>query len=330
MRDTALLVPKYLLLFASVCAVLFTFTLLGVLGETGRPPSMLPYLVESVLLPAVIVSIFLGFFLMPSRAVAGLVSFLLISVVSAALLVFGYGFIDRLCPNCAAPDIAFPLEPGRIERLDSGAILFASVDDAGGGEAVDGVAPAPRTLFGIVRLERRSVDPVSADSSPEGLLDVRYYPNGLYDPAADAVSAGADTIPIRPENPTATPLFEPSRFLRRFFSEIAAFTAFLTGLMRTAYRQFAIAALAVCAFSASCVLFSRLSRWKLVNFILTLFMIRAVFALYHLSAGDLMTALFSGVGESGLTEQLPSLVFLFLAGFFVTLDLLFTRREEKR
>jgi hypothetical protein len=313
-RDAALALPRYLLLFAVVLAVLVLFVALPAVSESGWSISTILGTVRSAWLPAIVVSLFASSFFAPPQIGARLLSVVFLILLSGALLVFGTMLTAQLCTDCESDDIPFPFRDGEVQILRRGALFTAAVDDQSA------------EVTGLVHFAPPEQEIVGAPIEHTGPLTVTYYREASYYPETDLLNATGEPIPVSPEDPVVSPMVEPPPLVRSLVEDVKSLNSYLNSLREQTLEFFALTCLAVCAFAVSCLSFAHMSRWKLLNFCLTVLMFRLLFLLFDLFVGDFISSLLAGF-DAPIFQYLPMLVFSVLAVLFLAMDLLFPRGE---
>jgi hypothetical protein len=269
----------------------------------------IPDLLVRVLPAAVLVALFILLARIAARPHSRLLALVIPLAGAFVLLAFGYQIFQRLGPDGegAAASSRRYLVPGVFNTIESKVIYVEQIDE--------------RTVSPVVLAEDGNAD--------QKLL---YFPQGMVLVGEDAVviRMAGYTLATDPE-PVFGGLFAEDSALGRLFTDLDFLNRELQRTFRRSVPAFYLAVLAlVLAFYGS-GMFLRLSRWHLLNVVLTLLAMRGFLALFRFMSEGVVAEMDKVLSNPQALQILPELALLLLGGILLLLDLLFVpfRRGEE-
>ncbi len=280
--------------------------------EAGWFFSSLPEALDSALVPAAILAVFLCFMRMPSAKPARIVTFLMTVVVASAVLIFGGRFSGSLNGqrNENQEIGILPFAARRIHVMENGAVFPHAVN------------PGEGRMEGIVLVNRKEVGIGDSDWS------MLYAEGGMYSEKEGRLRTTAGDAVIRPANPVYGSMFKPPEFVRAIVDEVRKLNSYLHSWRNDSFESFVTASVALCTFAAGCYWCVRMTRWPLFNFIAAVMLLRVVSLIFDLFTGEFVQEMLEVIDNPGLVDRLPLLVFMLLGVIFVSLDLLFSKTQK--
>ncbi len=267
----------------------------------GRFLGQLPAASKAVLFSAVVATTLFLIYRIRKRPGLRLLSFLFALASVGALLFFGMAGLDRLSGRGAAREAQAvqPFVPQRFEVLRS-ATLYV--------ERVQGTR-----LFGVA-VVRPNADPAITFAS-----EAQFHPKGM------TIALPQGSLAVSPANPDFGPVFQPPPFLRALLSDMGWATAAVQRAFAASRLDFAIAAGAILLFCMSCMMLARLTRWPLLNALLTLVVFRGVFWVLPIlqtpPAAQVERQIAAALHLSAWRASLPSFALILLGVIFILVDL---------
>lgn len=317
-KDIYRLPILFLFIFVTLFILLFALNVLALWGSVyseGREAALqaveanIPDLLVRVLPAAVLVALFILLARIAARPHSRLLALVIPLAGAFVLLAFGYQIFQRLGPDGegAAASSRRYLVPGVFNTIESKVIYVEQIDE--------------RTVSPVVLAEDGNAD--------QKLL---YFPQGMVLVGEDAVviRMAGYTLATDPE-PVFGGLFAEDSALRRLFTDLDFLNRELQRTFRRSVPAFYLAVLAlVLAFYGS-GMFLRLSRWHLLNVVLTLLAMRGFLALFRFMSEGVVAEMDKVLSNPQALQILPELALLLLGGILLLLDLLFVpfRRGEE-
>ena len=318
MKDIYRLPILFIFIFVTLFILLFALNVLALWGSVyseGREAALqaveanIPDLLVRVLPAAVLVALFILLARIAARPHSRLLALVIPLAGAFVLLAFGYQIFQRLGPDGegAAASSRRYLVPGVFNTIESKVIYVEQIDE--------------RTVSPVVLAEEGNAD--------QKLL---YFPQGMVLVGEDAVviRMAGYTLATDPE-PVFGGLFAEDSALGRLFTDLDFLNRELQRTFRRSVPAFYLAVLAlVLAFYGS-GMFLRLSRWHLLNVVLTLLAMRGFLALFRFMSEGVVAEMDKVLSNPQALQILPELALLLLGGILLLLDLLFVpfRRGEE-
>ncbi|MEW5816079.1 MAG: hypothetical protein AB1798_11885, partial [Spirochaetota bacterium] len=166
----------------------------------------------------------------------------------------------------------------------------------------------------------------------ENKTALSFYPVGQYDPVEREITLAdiKGRIKVTPENPLLAPMFFTPDFLTDLFSDIDVMTKDLKDLRLKSYYDFQMVTFVLVLFCSSCRLFSRITRWPLLNAVLSLAVFRLFFFGYKVLTSDIAKEIYRFIPGNINRRYLPSLFLFLFSMIFILWDILFTGRKTKQ
>lgn len=272
---------------------------------------------SSALIVSVLASLFLLFGRIQHKPGNRLLSFILPLLLSVIIVIAGFSIIigPPGTPKRVSSGTYYPFVPKTIHSIESGLIYVDNVIlPTAGGFSGDGIR--------LERVVRYSEGRLEYDRTAAAGLKSR----GDRNPAAIIPgSTSLSQVPIVPENPIYSPMFEVPPLLRAMISEINLLDDYLLSLRAMAPESFVLAVFSISLFAMSCVVFLGLTAWPLFNALITLVLFRTIFIILRFFDSDIGREVSGLVSNQRIASLLPAFVYLGIGLLFVAINLLFVR-----
>lgn len=316
MKDS-LLLPLYIAGMFLLVAALLSAGMLIYLWNTNFSASSTsdihwvihatPAVLQTLFPLAVITTLFSAFVRLARAPGLPFLSFIITLLAFGALLYFGYPLSVSFARGDSMPVQRNynPLEAGTFNSLNSATVYP---------QRVDGLR-----LSGLV----------ISDASARPRL--KLIPTASFDPVShQLIPSGAGTaIPVAPSNPTYSTVFAPGPVLAAFSSDVSTLNVDLARSYKSPLLLYPIECSGLMALAMGCFLFTRVSRWPLLNAFLVLGAFRGLFRLNALLGDPAAARVADAVLPKDLISAAPAIGLGSVGVFLILLQILFIRNDSR-
>jgi len=311
MKSTFLLPLKYILTSALLIILFTLFSLFSCWGQNFTPEhgisfkgavTLIPGIINRGFLASAVLASFLVFLFSAGKRYIRFFGFLFMAAAVFIILFFLFPFTARITPVCSDESQKTILTPGSFNPLDKSTLYVSSINNTG-------------KIKGVILSEEKDFSPYSGIKSDYNRI-VRLSKE-------QEKKAGA-------YNPVFSALFQAPPFMKDFLDDIALVNRDLIRTQERSSRDFFLFVFVLAIFCAGCGTLSRLSRWPVFNFIISLLVFRLIFLMYRIFTEDIGRELAAVLSDRLAAFYLPHIVMFILSVLLVIWDILFLKNNWKR
>ena len=311
MKSAFLLPLKYIFTTAVLTALFTLFSLLSSWGQTFIPGEGLHFegtiiiitsVISRIFVLSAVLAVFLVFVFSSRKRYFRFPGFLFMLGAVFCMLLFFFPFTAGNGPGSSLESHKTILTPGAFNPVEKGIIYITPSDITGRNS-------------GVILTEGEEITPVSG-IQPDYNRIIRF--------------SDGRTVRTEKVNPVFSPLFTAEPFLGDFLDDITAVQKGLNSTLDRSRQEYLLFIFALALFCAACGTLSRISRWPVVNFIISLGIFRLTFLLYRVFSEEVGREMVSILSNRLATENLPYFIFIIAAVLLVIWDILFLKNNWKR